>query len=101
MKANNCGSRRVRGGSGWTEAPRGMLWHRYRIEADGRIAKATIVPPTSQNLAGIEGELREYVQANLDLLDEDLQWRCEQAVRNYDPCISCSTQFLRLEVDRG
>lgn len=88
-------------GSGWTEAPRGMLWHRYRIEADGRIAKATIVPPTSQNLAGIEGELREYVQANLDLLDEDLQWRCEQAVRNYDPCISCSTHFLRLEVDRG
>jgi len=88
-------------GSGWTEAPRGMLWHRYRIEADGRIAAATIVPPTSQNLAAIEDELRGYVQANLQLLDDELQWRCEQAVRNYDPCISCSTHFLRLELDRG
>jgi coenzyme F420-reducing hydrogenase alpha subunit len=88
-------------GSGWTEAPRGMLWHRYRIGADGRIAQATIVPPTSQNLAAIEDDLRGYVQENLELLDEQLQWRCEQAVRNYDPCISCSTHFLRLHLDRG
>ena len=88
-------------GCGWTEAPRGMLWHRYAIDADGRITKATIVPPTSQNLAAIEDELRAYVQANLELLDEQLQWRCEQAVRNYDPCISCSTHFLRLEMDRA
>ena len=87
-------------GCGWTEAPRGMLWHRYRLEPDGRIAKATIVPPTSQNLASIENDLREYVQENLELLDHELQWRCEQAVRNYDPCISCSTHFLRLELDR-
>ena len=87
-------------GCGWTEAPRGMLWHRYRLEPDGRIAKATIVPPTSQNLASIENDVREYVQENLELLDDDLQWRCEQAVRNYDPCISCSTHFLRLELDR-
>ena len=88
-------------GAGWTEAPRGMLWHRYRIDADGRITKATIVPPTSQNLAAIEDDVRGYVQENLELLDEQLQWRCEQAVRNYDPCISCSTHFLRLRIDRG
>jgi coenzyme F420-reducing hydrogenase alpha subunit len=87
-------------GSGWTEAPRGMLWHRYELDSEGRIAKATIVPPTSQNQAAIEADLREYVQENLELLEDDLRWRCEQAVRNYDPCISCSTHFLRLDIDR-
>jgi sulfhydrogenase subunit alpha len=87
-------------GSGWTEAPRGMLWHRYEVGADNRIRAATIIPPTSQNQASIENDLRGFVQANLDLPDAELQWRCEQAVRNYDPCISCSTHFLRLEIDR-
>ncbi len=87
-------------GSGWTEAPRGMLWHRYELGADGRIRAARIVPPTSQNQASIENDLRGFVQANLDLPDAELRWRCEQAVRNYDPCISCSTHFLRLEIDR-
>jgi coenzyme F420-reducing hydrogenase alpha subunit len=88
-------------GSGWTEAPRGMLWHRYELRADGRIESARIVPPTSQNQALIEEDLRGFVEANLELPDAELQWRCEQAVRNYDPCISCSTHFLRLELERG
>jgi coenzyme F420-reducing hydrogenase alpha subunit len=87
-------------GSGWTEAPRGMLWHRYELRADGTIGLARIVPPTSQNQAFIEEDLKGFVQENLDLADEDLRWRCEQAVRNYDPCISCSTHFLRLDIDR-
>jgi sulfhydrogenase subunit alpha len=88
-------------GCGWSEAPRGMLWHRYRLEADGSIAQAKIVPPTSQNQARIEEDLREFVRPRVELDDERLQWECEQAIRNYDPCISCSTHFLRLEVDRG
>ncbi len=92
---------RAGAGSGWTEAPRGMLWHRYELRADGRIESARIVPPTSQNQASIEDDLRGFVEANLELPDEELRWRCEQAVRNHDPCISCSTHFLRLEVDRG
>ena len=92
---------RAAAGSGWTEAPRGMLWHRYALRGDGRIESARIVPPTSQNQASIEDDLRGFVQANLDTGDEELQWRCEQAVRNYDPCISCSTHFLRLDIDRG
>jgi sulfhydrogenase subunit alpha len=87
-------------GSGWSEAPRGMLWHRYELDADGRIVSARIVAPTSQNQAAIEEDLRGLVQENLDLPENDLQWRCEQAVRNYDPCISCSTHFLRLNIDR-
>ncbi len=88
-------------GCGWSEAPRGMLWHRYRLTEDGSIAEARIVPPTSQNQARIEQDLREFVAPRVSLSDERLQWECEQAIRNYDPCISCSTHFLKLEVDRG
>jgi sulfhydrogenase subunit alpha len=87
-------------GCGWSEAPRGMLWQRYRLEADGSIAEAKIVPPTSQNQARIELDLERFVAPRVGLPDERLQWECEQAIRNYDPCISCSAHFLRLEVDR-
>ena len=88
-------------GFGATEAPRGLLYHRYRIDADGTIAAAQIVPPTSQNQASIEEDLTAYVAGFLDLPDDALRTRCEQTVRNYDPCISCATHFLRLDVDRG
>lgn len=84
-----------------TEAPRGLLYHRYRLDRDGGIAEARIVPPTSQNQASIEADLIDYVGGFLDLPDEELRHRCEQTVRNYDPCISCATHFLRLEMDRG
>jgi coenzyme F420-reducing hydrogenase alpha subunit len=88
-------------GTGWSEAPRGMLWHRYLLEDDGSIAEARIVPPTSQNQARIEHDLLEFVRPRVELSDERLQWECEQAIRNYDPCISCSTHFLKLNVDRA
>jgi len=83
-----------------TEAPRGLLYHRYRLEADGTIAEAQIVPPTSQNQACMEDDLIAYIEGFLDLADDDLRWRCEQTIRNYDPCISCATHFLKLEVCR-
>jgi sulfhydrogenase subunit alpha len=88
-------------GHGWTEAPRGMLWHRYEIDADGTILDARIVPPTSQNQGRIEQSLHGFVQQHVELDDDELRLRCEQAVRSYDPCISCATHFLRLEIDRG
>ncbi|WP_374575568.1 Ni/Fe hydrogenase subunit alpha [Phenylobacterium sp.] len=84
-----------------TEAPRGLLYHRYRLEPDGAIAEARITPPTSQNQASIEADLASFVGGWLDLPDEDVRHRCEQSIRNYDPCISCATHFLRLELDRG
>ena len=87
-------------GAGASEAPRGMLYHRYRIAADGSIAEAKIVPPTAQNQAMIEGDLRTFVERHLSLDDQALTWQCEQAVRNHDPCISCATHFLRLAVTR-
>jgi sulfhydrogenase subunit alpha len=83
-------------GAAATEAPRGLLVHRYRIEADGRIADARIVPPTAQNQRSIEEDLRGFIEPRLGLDDATLTWQCEQAVRNYDPCISCATHFLKL-----
>jgi len=87
-------------GYGATEAPRGLLYHRYKIDEQGLIADAKIVPPTSQNQKRIETDLHQFVPHYLDLPKEQLTWRCEQAVRNYDPCISCATHFLRLEIER-
>ncbi|MGC2855932.1 Ni/Fe hydrogenase subunit alpha [Novispirillum sp. DQ9] len=88
-------------GTGCTEAPRGICVHRYTLDDDGTIMAATIVPPTAQNQPTIEDDLRAVIAGNLSLDDAPLQWRCEQAIRNYDPCISCATHFLRLRVDRG
>ena len=88
-------------GHGATEAPRGMLYHRYELDEEGTILDARIVPPTSQNQLAIEEDLRAVVEAGLDLPDEQLSLRCEQAIRNHDPCISCATHFLKLTVDRG
>jgi coenzyme F420-reducing hydrogenase alpha subunit len=83
-----------------TEAPRGMLYHRYRLDPDGTILDAKIVPPTSQNQPSIEDDLKTFAGGWLDMPEEALRVRCEQAVRNHDPCISCATHFLRLEVVR-
>ena len=87
-------------GFGCTEAPRGLIYHRYRLNADGTIADAKIVPPTSQNQRIIEADLRAFVTDRLGLPHDQLTWECEQAVRSYDPCISCAAHFLDLRVQR-
>ena len=84
-----------------TEAPRGLCYHHYQIADDGSIMTARIIPPTSQNQPTIEKDLTSFVGGWLDMPDKALQQRCEQAIRNYDPCISCSTHFLKLDIDRG
>lgn len=83
-------------GAGATEAPRGVLHHRYRVDAAGRIVAATIVPPTVANLAAMEADVRAVALAGLDLPDDELTRRCEAAVRNHDPCISCATHLVRV-----
>jgi len=85
-------------GYGCTEAPRGMLYHRYKVSDEGLILDAKIVPPTSQNQKVIEQDVTQFVTKYLALPQEELQWKCEQAIRNYDPCISCATHFLKLEI---
>jgi sulfhydrogenase subunit alpha len=88
-------------GFGWTEAPRGMLWHRYRLDAAGTILDARIVPPTAQNQPAIESDVRRYLGAHVDRSDEDLARGAENAIRNHDPCISCATHFLDVTIDRS
>ena len=88
-------------GYGCTEAPRGILYHRYRLDANGLIVDAKIVPPTSQNQKTIEDDLRQFVTERARLPQDKLTWQCEQAIRNYDPCISCATHFLKLNIERS
>jgi len=85
-------------GYGCTEAPRGILYHRYKVGKDGLIQSAKIVPPTSQNQKQIEKDLYEFVTKYINLPKDELQWKLEQAIRNYDPCISCATHFLKLDI---
>jgi coenzyme F420-reducing hydrogenase alpha subunit len=87
-------------GFGCTEAPRGICWHRYDFQTDGTIERARIVPPTSQNQPSIEADLAAVASSVLDQPDEVIRDRCEQSIRNYDPCISCSAHFLKLSVRR-
>jgi coenzyme F420-reducing hydrogenase alpha subunit len=83
-----------------TEAPRGMLYHRYAVGADGLIREAKIVPPTSQNQGQIEADLRDLLPNVLQETDDAVARVCEDLVRSYDPCISCATHFLRVDVRR-
>jgi coenzyme F420-reducing hydrogenase alpha subunit len=87
-------------GCGVTEAPRGILYHRYRLDANGLIKDSKIVPPTAQNQKVIERDLWQYVPQHMDLPTDKLTWQCEQAIRNYDPCISCATHFLQVRLER-
>ncbi|MEM8863921.1 MAG: Ni/Fe hydrogenase subunit alpha [Planctomycetota bacterium] len=84
-----------------TEAPRGLLYHRYAIRSDGKIAEAKIVPPTSQNQAQIELDLRQLLEASIDQADDQLTGSCERLIRSYDPCISCATHFVKLNLTRA
>ena len=87
-------------GQAITEAPRGILYHRYALDENGMILAAKIVPPTSQNQKRIEDDLREFAAQVVAWPLDEATWKCEQAIRNYDPCISCATHFLRLKVER-
>jgi coenzyme F420-reducing hydrogenase alpha subunit len=88
------------GTAAWaTEAPRGLLFHRYEVDARGRIAGARIVPPTSQNQVAIEADLVDFAPSVLGLPHEAATIRLEQLIRSYDPCISCATHFLDLRID--
>jgi coenzyme F420-reducing hydrogenase alpha subunit len=87
-------------GNGCTEAPRGICYHRYEIDARGIILNARIVPPTSQNQLSIEEDLCEMATRYIDGPEQVLRDRCERTIRNYDPCISCSTHFLKVAVHR-
>ncbi len=93
----------IRDGSGCaaTEAPRGMMFHRYHVQASGEIGESNIVPPTSQNQRRIETDLKGLLPGLIDQDDEAIAAECEKLIRTYDPCISCSTHFLKLTMERA
>jgi sulfhydrogenase subunit alpha len=84
-----------------TEAPRGLIFHRYKIDEQACITFAKIVPPTSQNQGQIESDLRSLLQNILHQDDQQIAAACERLVRTYDPCISCSTHFLKVHIERS
>ncbi len=88
-------------GRGATEAPRGLQYQRHRVDAGGIILESRIIPPTSQNQARIEADLAGLAPEILAMDQEEATLRCEQLIRAYDPCISCATHFLKLEIQRG
>jgi coenzyme F420-reducing hydrogenase alpha subunit len=92
-------SARSASGCAATEAPRGLLYHRYEIDHEGKLVLAKIVPPTSQNQWQIEDDLRALLPSLLNRNDQEVAAGCEKAIRNFDPCISCSTHFLKLKID--
>jgi coenzyme F420-reducing hydrogenase alpha subunit len=82
-----------------TEAPRGLLFHRYDVDAHGIVRGAQIVPPTSQNQAAIEADLARFAPSVLALPHDEATRRFEQLIRSYDPCISCAAHFLDLRYE--
>jgi coenzyme F420-reducing hydrogenase alpha subunit len=88
-------------GCGASEAPRGLLFHKYSVDGRGLVQKARIVPPTSQNLARMEADLWEFAPKMLDKPHDEATLACESLVRSYDPCISCATHFVRWERKDG
>ncbi len=87
-------------GYGLHEAPRGLLYHYYRINKEGLIEDADIVAPTAHNAYNIEEDMRKMVPEMLDLSDAELTLRCEMLVRAYDPCFSCSVHALKVNIKR-
>ena len=87
-------------GAAATEAPRGLLYHHYELDASGLVARAKIVPPTSQNQRQIERDLESWLPRVLAQSDEAVARSCERVIRSYDPCISCATHFLRVTWER-
>jgi coenzyme F420-reducing hydrogenase alpha subunit len=77
-------------GAAITEAPRGLLYHQYRLDRRGVVEQAKIVTPTSHNFRVIERDLHSLVGRHRDLEAQKLRLLCEQLVRAYDPCFSCS-----------
>jgi coenzyme F420-reducing hydrogenase alpha subunit len=92
----------ARGGeTGWgSEAPRGICWHHYDVDDHGKVEAAQIVAPTGQNQGMIEADLAEFAPQVLSLPHAEATIRLEQLIRSYDPCISCATHFLKMEVQR-
>lgn len=84
-------------GVGVVEAPRGILYHMAKVNEKGIIEDYDVIVPTSQNQINIENDLKKYFNENLDKGEDVLKWEAEKIIRSYDPCMSCATNFLKME----
>jgi coenzyme F420-reducing hydrogenase alpha subunit len=84
-------------GVGAVEAPRGVLFHDYVVDKNGKVKKANIITPTVQNLRAMEDDIKEYLPSILHLSKGDIALEIEKLIRSYDPCFSCSTHFLDIK----
>jgi len=86
-------------GVGASEAPRGILFHKYKFDSDGICTYANITTPTSQNLLNLQEAIKAYLPLILDKSSTEIKLEIEKLIRAYDPCISCSTHFLELDME--
>ena len=84
-------------GVGAVEAPRGILFHRYAFDDDGKCTSANICIPTNQNHGNIQKDFEALVPQIIDREQDEIRQALEMLVRAYDPCISCSTHYLNVE----
>lgn len=79
-------------GVGFSEAPRGALFHVLDIDGAGKIEHASIITPTSQNIANMQADMRALAQLLVDrgMNSQEIEGEIEKLVRAYDPCLSCS-----------
>ena len=99
VRSGSCGVLLSGLSPGISEAPRGILYHRYKVGADGLIQFAKITPPTAQNYARMEADLWQLAPTVINRPHKEASLACEHLIRSYDPCISCSTHFLKLHID--
>jgi coenzyme F420-reducing hydrogenase alpha subunit len=85
---------------GAVEVPRGILFHAYDYNGDGRIASADCVIPTNQNHANIQGDFNALAPMLSGKDPEEIELKLSMLVRGYDPCISCSTHMLDMQPGR-
>jgi len=84
-------------GAGVVEAPRGTLYHRVHLGADGNIIDGEIVVPTGQNQTNIEEDIATLVERMLPQSSkEEIVFEIEKLIRAYDPCMSCGAHFLKV-----
>jgi coenzyme F420-reducing hydrogenase alpha subunit len=87
-------------GVGVIEAPRGLLYHMAKVNEDGVIEDYDVIVPTAQNQINIENDLRDYFTENLNKDEATLRVNAESIIRAYDPCMSCATNFLKMDLIR-
>ncbi len=85
-------------GTSAVEAPRGLLLHSYLYDDEGLLQQADCIIPTAQNLAAIEADIQELLPQLGDLPEAELRKQLEMLIRAYDPCLSCSTHLLKIDL---